>query len=49
MIAGNGTSNTKMATNEATAITHSSASCSVRDPMRQAAFATIAITAGLMP
>ena len=38
-----------MATNAATAIAHSQALVSTREPIRQAAATTIAVTAGLMP
>ena len=38
-----------MATKAATAIPHSHALRSVREPMRQAACTTMAVTAGLMP
>jgi hypothetical protein len=49
MIAGNGALNAKIATKAATAIAHSGALCSVRRPMRHAAWPTIAITAGFTP
>ena len=49
-MSGNGTSNAKMATNAATAMRPQPARCfSAREPMRQAANSTIAVTAGLMP
>jgi hypothetical protein len=49
MIAGKGTSNAKIATNAATLISQSGLYRSAREPMRQAANSTIAVTAGLMP
>ena len=41
--------NAKIATKAATAMAHSQAFFSAREPMRHAANTTIAVTAGLMP
>jgi hypothetical protein len=48
-ISGNGSSSAKMATKAPTAMDHSHAFFSARDPTRQAACTTRAVTAGLMP
>ncbi len=48
-IAGNGTSNAKIATKPTAAMTHSTGCFSAREPIRHAACSTIATTAGLMP
>ena len=49
MISGNGSFNANSPMNAATAIAHSRPLCSVRAPMRQAAWITMATTAGLTP
>jgi hypothetical protein len=46
---GKGTEKAKIATNAASEMLQSSAFLSAREPMRQAANSTIAVTAGLMP
>jgi len=46
---GNGSLKTKIATNEAAAIAHSTGFFSAREPMRWVACTTMAVTAGLMP
>ena len=48
-ISGNGTSNTKIATNASAAIAHSAGCFSAREPIRHAACSTIATTAGFTP
>ena len=48
-MAGKGTSKAKMATKAAAAMAHSTPCLSAREPMRQAAKTTMAVTAGLMP
>ncbi|MNP67286.1 hypothetical protein D3C76_1631010 [compost metagenome] len=48
-ISGNGTLRAKIATNEAPAMAHSQAFFRAREPIRWAAWRTIAVTAGLMP
>ncbi|MNT32903.1 hypothetical protein D3C72_1688080 [compost metagenome] len=48
-MSGNGTSRAKMATKDAAAIAHNQSFFSVREPIRWAAWTTMAVTAGLMP
>ncbi|MNP76384.1 hypothetical protein D3C76_1736090 [compost metagenome] len=48
-ISGKGTLKANIAVNDAAAIAHSQLFLSAREPIRWAACATIAVTAGLMP
>ena len=48
-MAGNGTLRAKIATKDAAAIPQSALFLSAREPMRYAACATMAVTAGLTP